>query len=300
MSYLPNEAIREFVVLDGESAKVLIQSGSFYPMTNTFSKRHGIIETTVLDPKVISTELRNRLWNEIKKYIDNFNGPNRDEVIKHLWDRFFKEDIDNLTIHPGSYTSPKYYKVNQIKEEFHELEWNRVYDFLEFLLWFNSINKKNYIKNINLIFIDEGAPYKIIGEVVTPLISGIESDEVKKAISERHTSSSNHLRKALELYSKRPSPDYLNSIKESISALEALAKSISKNQKATLGDLVGQLNIHSAFKKGIQNLYGWTSDEGGIRHSEKEKQLKVSENEARYMLVQCSALRNYIISKNEE
>jgi len=44
-------------------------------------------------------------------------------------------------------------------------------------------------------------------------------------------------------------------------------------------------------------MYGWTSDESGIRHADNNKKLKVDEKEARYMLVQCSALINYIISQ---
>ena len=93
--------------------------------------------------------------------------------------------------------------------------------------------------------------------------------------------------------------DYQNSIKESISAIEALARIVLNKPSATLGALVEQINIHPAFKKATKELYGWTSDEGGIRHAENGKELKIDEKEARYMLVQCSALVNYIISKNE-
>jgi len=122
---------------------------------------------------------------------------------------------------------------------------------------------------------------------------------VEKAIEGKYAAVSGHIKKALELYRKRPTADYENSIKESISAVEALARIILKKPSATLGHLADQLNIHPAFRDAIKKLYGWTSDEGGIRHSDNNKKLNVDEKEARYMLVQCSALVNYIIFQYE-
>ena len=65
-----------------------------------------------------------------------------------------------------------------------------------------------------------------------------------------------------------------------------------------MGDLAKYLDIHPAFQMAIKKLYGWTSDESGVRHAENGKILTVNEEEARYMLIQCSALVNYIISKH--
>lgn len=193
------------------------------------------------------------------------------------------------------------YFISQIQEKFYQLEWYKVYDFLEFLISFNNYDqsKNNFIYKLNQVFIDERVPYKIINGMVTPLVSEIEAAEVEKAIENKYTAASGHIKKALELYKKRPTADYENSIKESISAVEALARIILNKPSATLGQLADQLNIHPAFRDAIKKLYGWTSDEGGIRHSDNNKKLNVDEEEARYMLVQCSALVNYIISKYE-
>lgn len=193
------------------------------------------------------------------------------------------------------------YYIDQIQEKFYQLEWNKVYDFLEFLISIDAYDqsKNNFIGRLNQVFIDERAPYKIINGMVTPLVSEIEATEVEKAISSKYAVASGHIFKALELYRKRPTADYENSIKESISAIEALARIILNKPSTTLGQLADQLNIHQSFREAIKKLYGWTSDEGGIRHSDNNKKLNVDEKEARYMLVQCSALVNYIISKYE-
>lgn len=266
-------------------------------MVNSFSERQSIVKVTSLNPKEMPLNLRNRLWNITQRYIDDFDY-SRDSVIAYLWDRFFKEDISSLRSF-DNYTDSGYL-IDQIKRRFFELDWYRVYDFLEFILGIESYQKDEFIKKMNSIFIDEKAQYKIINEKVTPLISEVEVEEIEKAIESRYSAVSKHIQKALEFFCKRPTPDYQNSIKESISAIEALARIVLKKPSATLGELAEQLDIHPSLKVAIKKLYGWTSDEGGIRHAENGKELKIDEKEARYMLVQCSALVSYIVSKNEK
>lgn len=65
----------------------------------TFSERTGIIKNTSLDPKSMPDELKNRVWNIIQDYIDNdfkYGQLNREDVIGFLWDKFFKENKNNL------------------------------------------------------------------------------------------------------------------------------------------------------------------------------------------------------------
>jgi hypothetical protein len=193
------------------------------------------------------------------------------------------------------------YYIDQIKEKFYQSEWNSVYDFLEFMISLENYDqyRNSFIARINQVFIDERAPYKIIDGIITPLISDQEAEEIETAIESKYTDVSGHIKKALELYKKRPVADYQNSIKESISAVEALARTVLNKPSATLGELTQQLKVHPALQDAIKKLYGWTSDEGGIRHSEKGGDLNVDVSEARFMLVQCSALVNYVISKYE-
>lgn len=65
---------------------------------STFSERQGIIQPESLKTDDMPDELRNRLWNVIKNYIDKeFHGDQkRDVVMELLWDKFFKENKDTL------------------------------------------------------------------------------------------------------------------------------------------------------------------------------------------------------------
>ena len=56
--------------------------------------------------------------------------------------------------------------------------------------------------------------------------------------------------------------------------------------------------LHGTLKSAFKQLYGYTSDEDGIRHAILEDK-KVGFDEAKYMIVACSAFVNFLISKAE-
>ena len=154
------------------------------------------------------------------------------------------------------------------------------------------------LQKINLILEDERAPYRIVNNMVTPLISEQEIEEIERAlnIADKFESVRDHLEKALKFFSNREEPDYANSIKESVSGLESLVQTLL-GEKGTLGKLIEDLNVHPALRKGFSSLYGWTSDEGGIRHGKFNEPVEPGFAEARYMLVTISSFINYLIEK---
>ncbi len=109
-----------------------------------------------------------------------------------------------------------------------------------------------------------------------------------------------HIATALGLLGRKPTPDFRNSIKESISAVEAVVNSVSGGKAAGVADAVDALaakaEIHGALKAAIKQLYGYTSDADGIRHAIME-QANVGFDEAKFMLVACAAFVNFFVSK---
>jgi len=53
-------------------------------------------------------------------------------------------------------------------------------------------------------------------------------------------------------------------------------------------------NLHPALKGAFDKLYGYTSDADGIRHALLEED-KVTFEQAKFMLVVCSAFTNYVV-----
>ena len=131
-------------------------------------------------------------------------------------------------------------------------------------------------------------------------------EEVSTIESAMQKSSSNikmHLSNALELYSQRPQGDYRNSIKESISAVEAYCREITGEN--TLGQALNNLNrngviLPSTLKSAFDKLYAYTNQpDTGIRHAlmDDEGSYTPSIEEALFMLISCSAFINYLKSK---
>lgn len=144
--------------------------------------------------------------------------------------------------------------------------------------------------------------YRFVDGLLTPITDDIEIDAINQAINIKYEPVYTHLSKANKLMADRSSPDYENSIKESISAVEALCEILTgtKGKEATLGKLLKTLDdrgikIHSGLKSAFITLYGYASDANGIRHAGNIGGPASTFEEAKYMLVSCSAFINYLI-----
>lgn len=144
--------------------------------------------------------------------------------------------------------------------------------------------------------------YRFVDGQLTPITDDIEIEAINQAINIKYEPVHIHLSKANKLMADRNAPDYENSIKESISAVEALCEILTeiKGKEATLGKMLKLLDdrgieIHSGLKSAFNVLYGYTSDANGIRHAGNIGGPASTFEEAKYMLVSCSAFINYLI-----
>jgi hypothetical protein len=148
--------------------------------------------------------------------------------------------------------------------------------------------------------------YRFLGKQITPITSKEEIAEVNEALESSFGTANAHLETALKLMSDRKLPDYRNSIKESISSVEAMCRTITGDDKATLGkalDMIereGKVELHGALKKAFDSLYGHTSSAEGIRHSLLDEKKGLSFEDAKFMLVSCSAFVDYLVSKTSK
>lgn len=256
---------------------------------------------SVLQTEGMSDALRNSLWNVFDGELwstegflyDHMGdwGP-MDDFSRALWSDFFKRRVDSRGDNP-------YGMLENVRAFFFKGQWFEVYDFVEFVAGYFDNNRLN--EALNKILERELAGFRLISGSLAPVIAKEEVEAVKEAIEDaRYKGAATHLRQALDHLSNRKNPDYRNSIKESISAVESLAKELAKNPKATLGDALQLLEktdrLHPALKKGLSALYGYTSDEQGIRHAMLEEP-SLSATDATFFLVSCSAFINYLKAK---
>jgi hypothetical protein len=157
----------------------------------------------------------------------------------------------------------------------------------------------------NKVLEREMSAYRFVNGVLTPISNQAEVAEVEQAIEGSAAcgmpGATEHLDTALHFLGKKPVPDYRNAIKEAISAVESVCSQIegskSSGFKAALKKLTEQIGIHPALQDAFVKLYGYTSDEEGVRHAILNNDVDVEFDEAKFMVVSCSAFVNYLIAK---
>lgn len=150
----------------------------------------------------------------------------------------------------------------------------------------------------NLVMRQEYVGYRLIKGQARPITDAHEVQTIQETIDSKYSEVRQHISKALGFLSDRQSPDYANSIKESISAVERMC-SIILGKATTLGDALKHLEdsgvrIHPALKRAFSQLYGYTSDASGIRHSGELGGKDSTFEEAKFMLISCCAFVNYL------
>ncbi len=273
-------------------------------MRKRFSERYGFTEvrdTFQIDS--MDDGLKNRLWNQfrihyidtIQKYAGNFKEKNHYKLFITLYDAFFK-----ISKKPNNYVD---ILISDIPLLFEKLQWFEVYDFIEYVseVYYNQDINIQFKEAINQVLKSEMSGYRFIDNYISPIIDEVEIKEVEEALDCAYTPVKQHLSNALELLSDRENPDYQNSIKESITAVESVAKIITGKETDLAKCLkVMDIDLNGQFKTSMTHLYSWTCKEDGIRHGHTGEELKTSFEEAKYMIVSCSAFVNYLIAKNKD
>lgn len=275
-------------------------------MRKRFSERYGFKDIRdSFQINSIDEDLKNRLWNTFKTvYIDTFQTTYPDNgfpfsdaqeinFLKMIYDGFFKTH-EEIKLIKSNFTA-------DIKYKFFNLPWFEMYDFTEYVAgaFHNEVINQVFKIKINQVLENEMSGYRFIDEFIAPIVDNVEIDEIESAIGCKYEGVKRHLSNALEHLSDRKNPDYINSIKESISAVESTLNLISDSTNITLSKALANLpfEIDSSLNKGFIKLYNWTSSADGIRHGDTGDEIKSSFEEAKYMLVSCSAFINYLIAK---
>lgn len=273
-----------------------------------FSERIGkkpIKEMIQLDS--MDDELRNSLWNIVtffliqplkqKQWLD---GSEYNKIIIKIWFSLFKEPTDQISISTEKV-------AEELRRRFFTRDYLYVYDFIDFLASQNKIfpNVNSFIEHCNSVLEKELSGYRFINEQLAPVTSEIEILEIETALQSTTEQGLRgveiHLEEALNKLSDRKNPDYRNSIKESISAVEAICRVLTR--ESTLGKALNSLDskgikINGQLKSGFEKIYAFTNDkQSGIRHAIMEDHKNPDFEDAKYMLVASSSFINYLMGK---
>lgn len=284
-----------------------------------FSSRNNSINDTEA-----FVRFRERMWNRfdyiLKECYEEFTEKSLSggEFYNVVYDLLYKV-ADGLGMNAAERTGEEIYNklkdyilnanCNDIIFDVIESHINALYGRLKFPdkdVRLDSIVLRKRTVHIYKQFLkDENQPFQLYKNRVVPLMSDLELSELNAALKTPYDSVDRHIAKALRFFSDRKNPDYENSIKESISAVEAMCCTIAGMKgKVTLGQILDKLKdngieIHGAMRTGFEKLYGYTSNSDGIRHGGIDF-TNAPEEDARFMLVSCAAFVNYLVAKKSK
>lgn len=284
-------------------------------MKNLFSERHGytkpsdVIITEKLTPEIINSICT--CYDELNENL-GYKGSHDsyEELEVYLWVYFLHQRKNDFY---RTYGGRRVFVTTYIKDN--TVEWYKKLDMIEFTIrYLYALSKDGYnnyylkfadefIKLLNYFFEDLNFGYRVLDKIIVPVTTDGEIKSIEEAIETSENNVRMHLHCALEKLSERPKGDYRNSIKESISAVEAYCRNITG--KDTLGNALAEmehngLNLPASLKAAFLKLYGYTnSPDTGIRHPlmDVDGSYVPSADEAIYILVSCSAFINYLRKK---
>lgn len=271
----------------------------------TFSQAEGVEELpSPLRTGELSDELRAHLWRilyveleESRRSIDYYGYVVGDpwlDILRSwhvdheykLYDEFKDKFDDN---------------VSRMKNIVYYGNYVQVFELIQFI-----IRKRDCPPDFHRL-IDKAlghcrAAYRVIEKTIMPVSEAEEVEAIRHDLTSIRSSpfvgAYRHLESAMSLIS---SGDDAGAVRESIHAVESACKQLEPNA-ATLGPALKALEasgaIHGGLKEAFLRLYGYASDEEGVRHALVFKDTAaVDEADGIFMFAACAAFIGYLSRK---
>jgi hypothetical protein len=195
-----------------------------------------------------------------------------------------------------------------IDDEAHGLlsgaEWFQVYDLVEIIarrFQHKALEPQlqDFTKKLNDAFRRKGVGWQLVDGKLEIRGPEIFEQSVRKAqVTLEQTGrrvAHNEIHQALMDLSKRPDPDITGAIQHAMAALECVARDVTGDQNATLGELVkGNPGLLPApLDKGVEKIWGYASDKA--RHVREGNPLDI--REAELVVGLAGSVATYLVKK---
>ena len=282
--------------------------------TLTFSQREGYDPLPKpLQLGELPDEARTGIWNVLYDYMDKSKktlayGNVYRVMADGVWEVILRDVYachDNNGLDEWSEDFGRV--VPWIRDRLKQEPFNRVFDFIQFVMRHDQCPPEfitglsNSFRRFQLAYIiDPGPPPSIFPATTTE-----EGNELRRNLAELRSAGLDgclsQLRKASKCIDE---DDSAGGVRESIHAVESVARQIDPEASKTLGPALTSLEkrstLHPALKRAFDNLYGYTSDEQGIRHALLDKAAaNVTVDEAVFMLGACASFASYLWRKHK-
>ena len=288
----------------------MTENEEFYKLT--FSQREGrapLPEAMCLEH--VSTDFRNLVWlavdNAIRQETSIAGGYQRNGSMPHI----VSDYIVNVLHWPHDRIEHEPFEhQNLLKNIILQEDYDHVLTLVEFILRHNSclLYLQKYLESA---FKEVAIAYAVQTINGLPTIvpcfseeSGAATQQAIETIEQKGPAGAKtHLYSAAEAINENR---YADAVRESIHAVESVARTIDPNAGKTLGpalkslEAAGVLN-HRALQEAFSKLYGYTSDENGIRHALlDEGAAYVDLDDAVFMFGACASFAAYLVNRHKQ
>lgn len=265
----------------------------------TFSEREGLVELPVqLQLGEISKPMRAQLWKDVR---DSFQTTNNGYRLSAQWSSLIEDYLIKFASAMLDDNLLNYKETAQlVKGIFEEGDYDEILDFVEFL-YRHPMCSEGLRVDLRNTFETSLCAYRFVDDVIVPISEEHEIAGVENALAVIGSSSAlgakTHLSNSAVFLREGK---WAGSIRESITAVESVARSAApgtKDLKSALNELgkAGYLK-HKALQNALNQLYGYTSDEQGIRHALVFKgEADADEAEAVFMFGACASFVSYLL-----
>ncbi|MBF8668393.1 hypothetical protein IR012_00415 [Pseudomonas putida] len=264
-------------------------------MREPFSRRHGYANT-----KEAEITIREDAPEELRGYIPQLCydcGLSRKALREIVCQALRKQpDRSNWSDEPVA---------DEIIYLLEDCQWYKVYDIIERILEnlgnynYRSENYEHFQNELNEYFVETGIGWKLADGLIE--MRGPESFEKvlrnarETALEFGHPTAANELHEAISDLSRRPEPDSTGAIQHALASLECVAREITGDPKANLGDILKKHStiLPAPLDRAVAMAWGYASEHG--RHLREGR--NPSFHEAELLVGLSASLSNYIIKK---
>ena len=277
-----------------------------------FSRRHGYEPLPkAMRLESLSEELRIELWNCFRGLLIDKTRTAYTTYFIDDGKRFVERVLGRLTKRPEDEINTDYETTTDfVKSLLLQQNFNSVLDLVEIAANDHACGRR-FAERVHDLFERHAAPYRF--DISHPPLQFIprgskeQGEAIQLAVdtlrqAQMHGASA-HLRKAAEAMN---GCRYADAVKNSIHAVESVARQIDPKAAKTLGPALKSLKDrgvlpHEALAKAFRALYGYSSDEQGIRHALLDKnEANVGLDEAMFMYGACASFAAYLVSKHRQ
>ena len=195
---------------------------------------------------------------------------------------------------------------DDVKHRIYTLPFNKVFDLIQFVMHQPECPHE-FPKRMKTVFERSRLAYTITGDqppTIIPTVTKTEGEVIVNSLSELNKAglagSASHLRKSAECINRSA---WADSIRESIHAVESVARRIAPDKTDTLTQALKSIDkdgsLHPHLHDACKKLYWYTSDEQGVRHALLDRaDSGVGMDEAVFMLGACSSFASYLWRKH--